>query len=503
MSLIDGTKYYPAPYAAETGSGERVHLNTGHLSLSMPIVSLKGRGGLDFGLSVVYNSNKAYRYDAYVTNSVYVYALKSRSTGQIVEIHGECGNGYPNDWFWRSNYDIITNYCLQEAIPTRTQNAGDAVFSRQHGLGLGWMLGITSIECGRMGTSKYIHFASGGSCEVDDTTNALKNHPVRDVEFVADASFANSQGFISTHAVKYKDGRREFFRCSGNINTPLGISDRFGNRIDFQTAVIDGYPRITGITDSAGRQTTISYTAALVTFALPGGRTVRLALDNSNGYPVLTSHTDALGRTTSFNYEEKAHFLDYVHKTAVHGEDAHPEMNQPYAMLGSVTRFTGAVTRYAYEEIKGHLGTHGMMTESRIISRLDEAGGRTYNARSYAYTGSYLGDYYALAVVSPEELPAGYTYSVTVTDAQGVAAKTTFDVKGLAKVGETRTANSLLLSVVNSEYDANRQETRRAVSRYNAAEHSPRPWSTLSVMYTATCCRTTARSREERTITTK
>jgi len=133
-----------------------------------------------------------------------------------------------------------------------------------------------------------------------NSPSRFKNYPLKDIIFDNDYSgFTNGEA-TSRYKVTAKDGTKTYFASDGRL---LAIVDRYGNQITFQHTTLNGHPVISKITDTIGREVTISYSSTQVTVTAPDGQVWRYNLTVTEGGKVLLDAvTDPLGRVTRYNY---------------------------------------------------------------------------------------------------------------------------------------------------------------------------------------------------------
>ena len=407
-----------------------------------------------------------------------------------------------------------------------TKISQKTVFEKYFDIGAGWALEFPFIE--KRGDALYLHYGSSGvwQIDLDDDSNysKLKDYTMKDLKFEKDTTYNNGQ---SKYVLTEKDGKKIYFAEHGPL---ICMADRFGNEIKFDHIMRNGYPVISKITDTVGREISISYDDHDVTISV-GDKVVTyqkqevkgLAGDTngarSKGETVLKSVSCSVNpnekRTIRYNYICKYSRDSIVDRNIAHYSN--PENNyfegvyNYYACLSSVEYPTGAKTFYDYntgiqysgkdgnndiwlgstdlkpdKNIK-NCGMEGSMYFYQVKQRYDTAtDGQIYNFREYSYKkyndeGQYDG--YPM-YVSQDAMPDTYRIE-TVTDnymTKSLSANTQGDRIESTDV-HSYNKKMLLEQVVNEganhkyttiyKYDDNkllRQVTDRSENRNNPGE---------------------------------
>lgn len=177
-------------YSIFKDSDEIISPKTGDLILKATDLNLPGRNGLDLKISRIFESNKALTGDRLAD-----------------------GNNNP--------FTDYTTYYME-----------------RHAIGSGWSWGFPYVEVRGDGSNKqlYYHDGQGATYRVNFSGNThgtnLENYELGDIVFQQDAgTFTNSQGYTSKYVLIQADKTRQYFDQEGNL---LGVTDRFGNKIDFK-----------------------------------------------------------------------------------------------------------------------------------------------------------------------------------------------------------------------------------------------------------------------------
>ncbi|MDP3486820.1 MAG: DUF6531 domain-containing protein, partial [Bacillota bacterium] len=344
-------------------------------------------------------------------------------------------------------YRYYTNYWVE------TSRSSQTYLDRRHGLGLGWQWDLPSLE---FSEGYIIYHSCQQSLTVDwNSASKFKDYPLLDIRFETDAqTFSNGQ-VTSHYRVVTKDGRASYFASDGRL---LGIKDRYGNTITFKHTLWNGHHLIGEIIDSLGRITRLSYSQSAVELTAPDGRVWRYNLaSTSTGKPVLNSAVDPLGRTTSYAYQLDTGHFSFTSKNTL------PVANV-FGNLKSVTYPTGGSSSYNYLKTRDNLGNDGARELYKISSRQDNIDTAVFNLVNYTYQGEPGGypSYY-----SPFNLPSAYSYSGTMTKADGTTVKTTYNNLHLQTRVETEGPG--IKQVVVMAYDSKKTPTQVTATAFNTS----------------------------------
>lgn len=349
---------------------------------------------------------------------------------------GEISPGY---------YDYYTDYYFDNTTDPKT------FLDNVNGLGSGWSFAFPRVE--NSGNNLFYHNANGDTFQVDfAAVSHLKDYSLQDRVFDNDAgTFSNGQ-LSSSYVMTYKDGKKEYFGDDGRL---LGIVDRYSNTIKFEHILVNGYARISRITDTIGRTVDISYSADRVTVS-DGNRTCSYNLNQlAEGKSSLASVTDPANRTTGYQYSLDDASFNFSSQTT-------RTTNNKYANLIRVSHPTGASTSYSYTKGVKNLGGSGSMEYFKVASRHDTVNGSAVNSCNYSYNGESDGfpDY------GKDNLPSTYTYGTDITGPDGTKTSYTYNSDNLEIKKETTGTN--VHTSVTTEYAAN-----KTPQKVTAASFSP------------------------------
>jgi len=287
---VDYNKYFIAPFSYRNNVNEYISPSTGSLIIKNTDVFLPGRNGHNLELTTTYNSSDAYFYYAYWTMNSY----------------GDERNGHNNLTDQRRHFSIGSGWTFNISylrIVRETKSTDDDTTDDQ------------SMEV-HLGSGE-TYYATRGSY---DTEYDFEEYDAKDIVLVKDSSYSESgsdtvvdgttdglmdtQNRESKYALKYKDGRTEYFNESGYL---ICIMDRYGNRIRYgyiQKKFLDAYYYFLPykIEDSLGRIVKINYcgsdsSSKYVDIILPDGvKKIHYNLDSTMNYAI-SKRTDQQGRS--------------------------------------------------------------------------------------------------------------------------------------------------------------------------------------------------------------
>ncbi|QDH21603.1 RHS repeat protein [Saccharibacillus brassicae] len=339
------------PYSG-AAEGENISDASGSLTRMETDFSLPGRGGLDFTLGRLYESNTAYIWEPKI-------AQTTNASGQTV---------YTND----NEY-----YTYNE----RTSN-----------LGVGWTWAFPSVEL--RGDQRYLHFADGTVYQIAADGQGLVDYPLQDVKFAPATTVISTQDaagktVTATAAYSLTDtlGTQSLFNAEGRW---IGTKDAYGNVILVEYAKIavndqNAYPMISRVIDTLNREIKFSYRSDSVTVGYAGKSLVfnKKLISDTNKKRNLTSAVNENGETTSYGYEKQSASLD------ADGPGGASASSTIYSGLNAVTYPTGAGTIYEYDKTTKRLGEAGTLDYYRVKKRYDsmkDNGTKKKNFVAYDYT---------------------------------------------------------------------------------------------------------------------
>jgi hypothetical protein len=229
------------PYEAYAGVRENINLANGNVNLQIPLVSLPGRNGHDFSLSLRYDS-KTWQ----------VHSETDPNSGQIL-YYWDGGGGWVFNLPWvastlihayvNPNYPYSNYYCYGQFIVTTAGGSNHAFFGTQP---------LSGVRTG---------------CYFIDNHGYITQRP--DLNHPTGGAYDASYFFLDTSnssdiVVRAKDGTTIHFPGAlGYEGEPTKIEDSNGNSITIQT---NG--AVKTVTDTVGRSITITsgFPTTLITY---------------------------------------------------------------------------------------------------------------------------------------------------------------------------------------------------------------------------------------------
>ncbi|EDM99020.1 RHS repeat-associated core domain protein [Pseudoflavonifractor capillosus ATCC 29799] len=490
-----------APYFYDAGDNEKTAMNSGALVYETTDLTLPGVNGLDLVIGRRYNSQEANLYSPAVT---YSYRNHYKYYVEVVRTAYRKAPGYPPDRW--SDYDseevhglfdthseanliyqrvngktiifedfdgeadlilecsaTVRPFCVNStAYPSSTREE-DHYWTDLYGLGYGWSFLFSSIET--VDDEKYLHLSSGSTYEVDfdaDNTSHLVDYSLQDMHLEQESDSFSNGAETSQYTLYYKDGVREYFSSSGKL---IGIQDRYDNTITLVHSTQNGFPHIV-ITDTLSRTVVISGQSTEnghdIIVSAPGNITLTYHVQEADTVQSLASYEDAGDRTTHYSYTLQSAGFSAVSKTV-------SESSNQYLNLTTITHPTMAQTVYAYEKTTRNLGASGLTEAYRAVSRKDVVGGTDYNVLTYSYS---INDFTGYPEhTDPSSLPDTFTYSASVTDAQGVTTTATFNSKHL-QVSALTAYGTSKLQEVTYEYNDDTLPTTVTTKYYSESNQT-------------------------------
>ena len=389
-----------APFSKEqSGIRETVNPETGALSLNFDLFSLPGRGGVpSVSLSLLYATPYA----------------SFEEEGAVYDAED-------------SEY---------ESAVTEKSEFLQAVES----FGIGWRLQLPYVENpgGKNHTKRYVHFPDGRVFVTGDTQSGLADYKLADVRFAEYTETRN--GIEIAYYLHFANGDTYYFNTSGY---PVEKTDILKNRVFYRWSS-DSLPLLNAITDDSGDIIFLSYSDASVTIRHKE-RAYTLTREQAGEGWLLSSITDPQGRTTSFTYEAKELRFSFF------SELFENSLTNTYHLLQSVSYPGGLYTHYQYTTSVKWLyeSSGGMMEYAKLSERYDTDGEIRASALLYTYIAEPDGcpDY------KSSTLPAGYTYSTKVTDAEGSETTYVYD-KNHDLIRLTRSAEGKVYAEETRHFDA-------------------------------------------------
>ncbi len=347
------------PYLYQAENEEQINLNTGSLGYHKVDYVLPGVNGMDVVLSRSYDSQGAGLYRPHY----YYYDLP--------------------DTPFMSYYNSTYNY-----------------HHSLYQLGQGWRFDFPSIEW-LHDTGYYYLYLSDGSVfpirsdyDEEEQIETLRFTDTRIKGMTVSVVYENRPGNISDikTLVTLRNGEKMYFDNSGRIRWH---EDRFGNRIRYDYASVNGYKQIT-ITDTLDREITITGAPVQdgheITVSLPspdgvspGSEIVYTVEHLNNVAQALASVQDPEGNVTYYSYAVQNN-VDWWYSSTQY-------LNNTFLNLVTITHPTGAQSVFTYtlggKSRSNPNHTSNVETIYRITGRKDLEGIEESNEKSISYSGSY------------------------------------------------------------------------------------------------------------------
>ncbi|MBE6899475.1 MAG: RHS repeat-associated core domain-containing protein [Ruminococcaceae bacterium] len=397
------------PYYYKYDENENVSLNTGELIYETIDYTIPGRNGLDLVIGRRYRSQDSKKSELYL----YEY--------------------YNSDHLYRT-----------------VKSVGNGHNVKIYGLGEGWSFSFPSIET--INGNKYVHLSNGEVYQINTKageTLRLIGYKYYDVRI--DHYYPNGTDSSPLYKLKYYDGRQEYFTSDGKISK---IEDRFGNCITFVHSKQNGYPYIT-ITDTLGQNTILSGTATeeghRMTVSLPNGEELNYdVIEHESGMKAISSYEDAAGNKTNYSYSLLE--CEYYNTSS-----SYSKYYNPYFVLSTITHPTYAQTEFSYEIERKDTNvvySYYIDTVPKIASRKDIIEEDEYNSLVYDY-------------INPNNSDSNEIY-VTITDADGVVTKSTFDSSNALESVEIFDYDNSVIQKTEYMYDILHDPEGETVYYYNS-----------------------------------
>ena len=489
--------YVNAPYTYQSGSQEKVALNSGALEFETEDYVLAGVNGLDLVIGRRYNAQCAsldlphVKTAAYTRNVFYVlYGCKGfydvpgigigdwsshdqnyvsgpyATYADAQTFAKSCPTGVIRFPDYGDGADLILYYyvsiqtvTITEGYYTYSSTKPNSYLNKLYGLGQGWSFQFSSIE--DVSGTKYLHLSNGSTYEVNFSGfgSHLKDYPLTDMVLDNNCTAFQNGSVTSKYRLRYQDGKCEYFSSDGKL---IGIQDRFGNSIKFVHSTSNGYPKIT-ITDTLNRTVVISGQSSAnghtMTVALPENITLTYRITHEGNLWALASSEDTVGRKTHYSYSKQVATFDSVSKVIGTTQNV-------YLNLTTITHPTNAQSVYTYEKAKRNLGKDGLMEVFRLSSRADQINGKEFNVKNFSYSANDCSGYPACK--DPDRLPATFAYSATVSRQDGLETTVTFNQKHLQTEAAVLSATGTLQKT-SYLYNVNKLPVRQTVQTYNSS----------------------------------
>jgi len=318
-----------------------------------------------------------------------------------------------------------------------------------HGLGTGWIFDLPYI------LDSALYVPGRGKFPLEG--NHIRDYTLHDMRLVNDTTFTS--GILqSTRRLNFHNGTSYFF----SNEFIIGMVDRFGNTIRFEYSLFINGWRLTRIIDTNGKEVVFQHHSSgfsrTLTVIMPDGGTFVINMSNSTLYPglsELTSVRNQAGAVTSFNYSISP--FAFRVSASVTGSISNT------LLLTQVTYPSGAILRFGYEYHTTRMGWSGSRQIYRVTSRTLLNHTARHGWREYLRTTfTYHGDPGAYPQLPP---PENHTYSVTVTQNNGLRTVYTFNNLHLNTVQRAYNVNTLL-SVQSITYNADRLPTSISLTEH-------------------------------------
>ncbi|MCL2399575.1 MAG: hypothetical protein FWC91_07540, partial [Defluviitaleaceae bacterium] len=394
------------PFNLHFNANESVDLNNGSSQFRMNILNLPGRGGFGLNLDLLYDSSWADSFGpAFINN-----------TNARVAKHDSFGLGAGSGWIFDLPY--ISNYVLY--LPGR---GSFALLTR----------------------TRFVDYT------------------------LQDMVLSNDSTFISGHLwsdkrLTFHNGTSYYF-SDGRI---IGMVDRFGNTIGFEYNIIPqlhNMELLSRIVDTNGNVINFQYARSgnnrtiTVTspdnsvFTINASLVVTSPLGAGYGTFRLNSVINQVGAVTSFQYTERLFHFCVLSKIPTHPNTT--------LLLTQVNYPSGAQLRFTYDSHIINMGA-GSRESFRVTSRVfigDQ--GREYQLTNFTYQGEPTA--FPQHVLRP---PSNHTYSVTVTQNNGLRTVYTFNYRHLNTLQRVYNHANTLLSTTTTTYNNDRLPTSIVLTEY-------------------------------------
>jgi len=467
-------------FSVEKSQTESISPATGSLEIKQTDLILKGKNGLDFSLTRVYN-------------------VPQNTTNRLI---------YNNNGYQTTELD------------TRCEDS-----QRWIEVSEGWTWDLPYLE--NKGSSyvyTYLHYGNAGVWQFkhtpEDGDSNLKDYPMKDMVLDYDYNHLYSNGMPnglgdSYYVLKEKDGKQTYFDATGRL---VCIIDRFGNRISFQfgyiTCPVCGSQYVAvlkKVTDSCGREIVFNFLNNQITVTVTDGTNERkiyynkikfkdtisdpnLRAEINDETNVLDTFIDAEGRQTKYEYTCNTALMSFNTKNIDYytNPTQWPFYNGDtiyFANLTKITYPTGAQTRYGYAKCMKNLGVDGSMEFYKVDRRYDYTkDGHVINYKefSFKYNGTFEYDGYPYFIDEDEQtlysilrMPDSYQVQTQVTDVDNNTETYSFNYKllntDILRQGvnhNTETANEydmtkkLLTKTINRSYNLQTGQYMEKVENY-------------------------------------
>ena len=366
-----------APTYIDINGEESISVNDSMPSHRFDIISLGGRGSVDFSLSAIYDTSvkPSYytdvRFMYYVTGEVTTY-LCNNITGYWETLDVE--EVYESYYWFEDAYESYLEY---ENSNGTAEEVGDeiylvretSVYIVEYPCGVavgdnvsnivsssdGWFYDIPYLEIDEDNVVHYVCMPDKGSYYLwKNTGGYYLNHNSIIYSFAAYTSYTNVYGKTSAFKCVLADGTELYFNSNGRLIAEVDIS---GYTVSYNydtdkrlTGMKDSYGRTLNVTRAANGNESFSYVAKAGQTAVSLG-----SIEYSEwAYPdytgtVTSKITDRNGISRIFTYD----LLEYVS----YGEGGFMEgSSRGFPAIRKITYSTGAITEYTYDTYSFFVG---------------------------------------------------------------------------------------------------------------------------------------------------
>ncbi|MCL1843097.1 MAG: hypothetical protein FWF79_04735, partial [Defluviitaleaceae bacterium] len=386
------------PFNLQFNYNDFVSLNTGASVFRKNVLTLPGRGGFGLNLNLVYNS---------------AYAYPRRIVSESIHL---------------------------------------ADRKDMHGLGIGWRFDLPYIF------DDVLYVPGRGKFTLMD--NRIVGHNLQDIQLRNDSSFTSGNK-RSDQRLLFHNGTSYFF-SNGRI---IGMVDRFGNTIRFEyvlNAQVSNGQILSRIIDTNGKiiqfQHQVSGNTRTLSVISPDRSSFNINMTalnqaGANLGSKVTSVQNQVGAVTSFNYQTATVRFDIASKNP-----HRVNLSGHLLLLNTITHPSGARVNLEYTRHTINLGRAGSRYAYRVTARTLHGFTETHGWRQYLRaTFQYQGDHTAFPQ-QVDALPRGHSYSVTVTQNNGLSTHYRFNNLHLNVVQRTY-INGNFLHDLTTEYNSDRLPT--------------------------------------------
>ncbi len=489
---------YPV-FSIANSTNEYIDVNSGAVNLTYDLVEMKGVGGMDLCLSVIYNSSdsntKEKGYTDYETTVTGYYLICGPWTefipldgGNAIYIPIDENNTYTETFSTTEEVEARINQLIDDTTESEVViggtryrmiahvgvlDAGSILSYRFYstvidrlphaagkGLSAGWHFSIPYIEkipsYDEYNTLSYTHqllvLDTGESFNLTDysfdETQWTSDDIIMDQTMVYPGySFAASAesfgGKTAAHILCCKDGTKYYFDAD---DLCIGKEDRFGNKILYE---YDSFGCLIGVRDNFGRRISVSWSGSTATVT---------GCDGSRAVIGSSYITCGRNETTTFTYSD-------VNLEFGYGMKGGSSTYVPYHILTSVAHPNGDTTVYEYNKTSAWMPDASIEYFYQIAGRYDMVSGTKKNEVSYSYSGNCRTDYSAYIIQQREQLQDGTLTAPSLWGDYGVIG----DKLGMFGSYTTMVSNGS----VTTEYTFNpNKRCIRSVEKIGTAEHS-------------------------------